>query len=41
MLKTLIDRRTELVSEIEEINTQIVDLKKEAQEHGINLLNLQ
>lgn len=39
MLKTLVDRRTELVSEIEEINHQIIDLKKEAQENGINITN--
>jgi len=39
MLKTLVDRRTELVSEIEEVNQQIVDLKNEAKENGINLLN--
>lgn len=37
MLKTLIDRRTELVSEIEEINNQIVEIKKEAKENGINI----
>lgn len=39
MLKTLIDRRAELISEIEEINQQVVDLKKEAQESGIDLLS--
>jgi uncharacterized protein (UPF0335 family) len=39
MLKTLIDRRTELVNEIEEINNQIVEIKKEAKENGINILN--
>ncbi|CAE6489072.1 MAG: DUF2312 domain-containing protein [Candidatus Nitrosotenuis sp.] len=38
MLKTLIDRRTELVNEIEEINNQIVEIKKEAKENGINIL---
>lgn len=39
MLKTLIDRRAELVAEIEDLNNQIVDLKQEAQESGINLAN--
>lgn len=38
MLKTLVDRRTELVSEIEEINQQIIDLKNEAKENGVSLL---
>jgi uncharacterized protein (UPF0335 family) len=37
MLKTLIDRRAELVKEIEDINEQIVDLKKEAQDSGVSL----
>lgn len=39
MLKTLIDRRAELVAEIEDLNNQIVDLKQEAKESGINLAN--
>ena len=39
MLKTLIDRRAELVAEIEDLNNQIVNLKQEAQESGINLAN--
>jgi hypothetical protein len=39
MLKTLIDRRAELVAEIEDLNNQIVDLKQEAKESGINLVN--
>ncbi|MDC8437454.1 MAG: hypothetical protein LV468_00445 [Candidatus Nitrosotenuis sp.] len=39
MLKTLIDRRSELVSEIEEINHQIVELKSEAKENGVSLTN--
>lgn len=39
MLKTLVDRRTELVSEIEEINQQIIDLKNEAKENGVSLLS--
>ena len=39
MLKTLIDRRAELVEEIEDINNQIVELKQEAKENGINLAN--
>ncbi|MBI5697663.1 MAG: DUF2312 domain-containing protein [Thaumarchaeota archaeon] len=39
MLRTLIDRRAELVAEIEDLNNQIVDLKKEAKESGINLAN--
>lgn len=37
VLRTLIERREELVKEIEEINTQIVDLKKEANESGVTL----
>jgi uncharacterized protein (UPF0335 family) len=39
MLKTLVDRRAELVSEIEEINNQIVEIKQEAKENGINVAN--
>lgn len=39
MLKTLIDRRAELVAEIEDLNNQIVNLKQEAKESGINLTN--
>ncbi|MGQ0605938.1 MAG: hypothetical protein ACT4OD_03155 [Candidatus Nitrosotenuis sp.] len=39
MLRTLIDRRAELVAEIEDLNNQIVDLKQEAKESGINLAN--
>jgi uncharacterized protein (UPF0335 family) len=39
MLKTLIDRRAELVAEIEDLNNQIVNLKQEAKESGINLAN--
>lgn len=39
MLKTLIDRRAELVKEIEDINHQIVELKIEAKESGITLAN--
>jgi flagellin-specific chaperone FliS len=39
MLKTLVDRRTELVKEIEDINTQIIELKKEAKESGVSLPN--
>ncbi len=39
MLRTLIDRRVELVAEIEDLNNQIVDLKQEAKESGINLAN--
>lgn len=37
MLKTLIDRRAELVAEIEDLNNQIVEIKKEAKESGVNL----
>lgn len=37
MLKTLIDRRAELVREIEDINHQIVELKQEAKESGVSL----
>lgn len=37
MLRTLIERREELVKEIEEINEQIVELKKEANESGVTL----
>lgn len=39
MLKTLVDRRAELVVEIEEINNQIVEIKQEAKENGINVVN--
>ena len=39
MLKTLIDRRAELVAEIEDLNNQIVEIKKEAKESGVNLTN--
>lgn len=39
MLKTLIDRRAELVKEIEAINHQIIELKKEAKESGVTLAN--
>lgn len=39
MLKTLVDRRAELVVEIEEINNQIVEIKQEAKENGINVTN--
>jgi flagellin-specific chaperone FliS len=39
MLKTLVDRRAELVKEIEDINTQIIELKKEAKESGVSLPN--
>ena len=39
MLKTLVDRRAELVAEIEEINNQIIEIKKEAKESGINVAN--
>lgn len=37
MLKTLIDRRAELVKEIEDINHQIIELKQEAKESGVTL----
>ncbi|MFM7795589.1 MAG: hypothetical protein ACKO7N_02385 [Candidatus Nitrosotenuis sp.] len=37
MLKTLVDRRAELVAEIEEINNQIVEIKQEAKDNGINI----
>lgn len=37
MLKTLIDRRAELIKEIEDINDQIVELKQEANESGVTL----
>lgn len=37
MLRTLIERREELIKEIEDLNEQIVDLKKEAQESGVTL----
>lgn len=37
MLKTLIDRRAELVKEIEDINNQIVEVKQEAKESGVSL----
>ena len=37
MLRTLIDRRAELVAEIEDLNNQIVEIKKEAKESGVNL----
>ena len=37
MLKTLIDRRAELINEIEDINEQIVELKQEATESGVTL----
>lgn len=39
MLKTLVDRRAELVAEIEEINNQIIEIKQEAKENGINVAN--
>ena len=39
MLKTLVDRRAELVDEIEEINNQIVEIKQGAKENGINIAN--
>ena len=39
MLKTLVDRRAELVAEIEEINNQIIEIKKEAKESGVNVTN--
>ena len=39
MLRTLIDRRAELVAEIEDLNNQIVELKQEAKENGINIAN--
>jgi uncharacterized coiled-coil DUF342 family protein len=39
MLKTLVERRTELIQEIEEINNQIVELKSEAKENGVTLAN--
>ena len=39
MLKTLVDRRAELVAEIEEINNQIIEIKKEAKESGVNVAN--
>ena len=39
MLKTLIDRRAELVAEIEDLNNQIVEIKKEAKDSGVNLTN--
>jgi|GEM_PF-834021 len=37
MLKTLIDRRAELIKEIEDINNQIIELKQEANESGVTL----
>ena len=39
MLRTLVDRRAELVAEIEEINNQIIEIKQEAKENGINVVN--
>jgi flagellin-specific chaperone FliS len=39
MLRTLVERRTELIREIEEINNQIVEIKKEAKENGVTLTN--
>jgi hypothetical protein len=39
MLKTLINRRAELVKEIEDINSQIMNLKQEAKESGVTLAN--
>jgi len=39
MLKTLIDRRAELVKEIEDINNQIMNIKQEAKESGVTLAN--
>ena len=39
MLKTLVDRRAELVAEIEEINNQIIEIKQEAKESGVNVAN--
>lgn len=39
MLKTLVERRTELIQEIEEINHQIVEIKNEAKESGVTLAN--
>jgi flagellin-specific chaperone FliS len=37
MLKTLVDRRKELIEEIEDINQQIVEIKNEAKENGVTL----
>ncbi len=37
MLRTLVDRRAELVKEIEEINHQIIELKNEAKENGVTI----
>jgi uncharacterized protein (UPF0335 family) len=39
MLRTLIDRRAELVKEIEEINHQIIELKNEAKENGVTIVS--
>jgi len=39
MLKTLVERRTELIQEIEEINRQIIEIKNEAKESGVTLAN--
>jgi uncharacterized protein (UPF0335 family) len=39
MLKTLVERRAELIQEIEEINNQIVEIKNEAKENGVTLAN--
>lgn len=39
MLKTLVERRTELIREIEEINNQIVEIKNEAKENGVTPAN--
>ncbi|MFY9301538.1 MAG: hypothetical protein WAO91_10165 [Candidatus Nitrosotenuis sp.] len=39
MLRTLVERRTELIREIEEINNQIVEIKKEAKENGVTTTN--
>jgi len=39
MLRTLVERRTELIQEIEEINRQITELKNEAKESGVTLAN--
>jgi uncharacterized protein (UPF0335 family) len=37
MLKTLVNRRKELIEEIEDINQQIVEIKNEAKENGVTL----
>lgn len=39
MLRTLVERRIELIREIEEINNQIVEIKNEAKENGVTPTN--